>query len=291
MTDLAMFAMLYRELLSSRRMPRVPEPQAMDASDQVLAYADSGRQDDGIMAVSNLFHAAHISSVITGCDRVVDLGCGPATQLVRIAQLNPQTEFIGVELSDEMVANAREHIRISGAANVTVQKGDITQMRQFADQSIDGVISTVTLHHLPELATVQAAFKEVDRVLKPGGAIYLSDFCRLKSLKSVVYFAYKYDKILPPVLCLDYERSLRAAFTEQDFRASMPLLGRRDVRMYTTKFVPFMMVIKTPDRSHSPLMREQVKQRQEALSAPYRRELRDLRRFFRMNGMPDTVFD
>ncbi len=87
---LGLTKVLIREALASRRFSRQPEPMVMDGTEQVMAYADSARREDGIMAVSSLFHAAHATLAIHGCQQVIDLGCGPATQLVPIALLNPE---------------------------------------------------------------------------------------------------------------------------------------------------------------------------------------------------------
>jgi hypothetical protein len=80
-------------LLGKRTLPREPEPDlVMQDEEQVKAYALAGRID-GVMSAAYLFHSAQASSVIHGARRVIDLGCGPATQLAQIASLNPQSEF------------------------------------------------------------------------------------------------------------------------------------------------------------------------------------------------------
>lgn len=53
-----------------RRFRCKPEPMVMDGAEQVTAYADSGRREDGVMAISSLFHAAHATLVIQGCEWV-----------------------------------------------------------------------------------------------------------------------------------------------------------------------------------------------------------------------------
>ncbi|MET0081741.1 MAG: class I SAM-dependent methyltransferase [Sedimenticola sp.] len=290
MFQLSLIPLLLREIAGKRTLTREPEPESMNDPSSVAAYADSGRDEDGIMAVSNLFHAAHTTQVIQGCKKVLDLGCGPATQLVRIARLNPDTHFIGVDMAPEMVSNGRRYVESEGISNVTLEEGDITALKNFPDHSVDGVISTVTLHHLPELNDLYDCFSEIHRVLKPGGALYLSDFCRLKSIKSVHYFAYKYREQLPDVLCLDYEMSLRAAYHLDDFQTAMDKSGLDHATLYAMRFVPFMMVLKTADHPVSTTIKEGIHRMSMNLSRPYQDELNDMRRFFKMNGMEDTIF-
>jgi arsenite methyltransferase len=91
MPNPALIPTFLRELLVSRSLPREPEPDlVMDDPQQVAAYAEAGRID-GIMASSYLFHSARISQVVQGCKTVLDLGCGPATQLAQVAQFNPKS--------------------------------------------------------------------------------------------------------------------------------------------------------------------------------------------------------
>lgn len=289
--QLDLIPLLIREHFGKRILPREPEPQSMDEHDQVDAYFSSGSSEDGIMAASNLFHAAHTTQVLQGCKNVLDLGCGPATQLVRIAELNPDTHFVGIDLSDKMLATAKKFIDEKQLSNIEVIKGDITTLDMFADASFDGVISTVTLHHLPQVNDLEKCFYQINRVLSANGAIYLSDFTRLKSLKSVLHFAYKYRDQLSHVLCLDYERSLRAAFLLNDFQNQMHYLASRDVSLYGTAILPFMLAIKTKDRPVTSEIKLALKNKRAALSRQYRNEFDDMRKLFRLSGLSDDIFN
>ena len=78
-----------------------------------------------------------------------------------------------------------------------VAKFFILKKMFIADRSVDGLISTMALHHLPTVGHLEACFAEIRRVLKPEGAVYLADFGRLRSLKSVLFFAYMNAKAPP----------------------------------------------------------------------------------------------
>src|SRR6188508_3223718 len=127
MAHVGLIPVIYRELIEARQFPREPEPTlVMDDPEQVRAYAEAGRAD-GLMAAAYLFHSARISQVIQGCTEVLDLGCGPATQLCQVAQLNPAIRFTGVDLSPSMLASANAHVRQHSLGNVTLAEGDITR--------------------------------------------------------------------------------------------------------------------------------------------------------------------
>lgn len=258
--------------------------------EQVAAYTEAGRID-GVMSAAYLFQSAHISRVIQGCRRVVDIGCGPATQLGQIAQLNPQISFLGVDLSDEMLSQGKRYVSELGLRNVEFLTADMTDLRDIATGSAEGVISTMALHHLRTFADLERCFGEVQRILSPGGALYLVDFGRLKALESVIYFAYMNAGHQPHVFSLDYERSLRAAYLPEDFARLMQERLGPGPRMYTTRPVPILVLIATkPPDSGDAELRSRLRSLRMALPRRYRQDLDLIRRLFRLGGLRDDPF-
>jgi ubiquinone/menaquinone biosynthesis C-methylase UbiE len=283
-------ATLLREVFGPRRLSRTPEPDlVMNGEDVVRAHTLVGRVQ-GPVAAAHLFHAARISMVIRGSKHVFDLACGPANQLCLLAQLNPEIEFTGVDLSDGMLENARAYVRHLGLKNVNFLVGDITRLDFIPDQSADAVISTVALHHLPTTDHLRRTFREINRILDRNGALYLADFGRLKSAKSVRFFAYKDRDTQPEVFCRDYENSLRAAFLIEEFTS----LAREELPSYVhvkrTFAIPFFMLVKSEDRPIDEALRRVLKRKRLELEPRYRVDLDDIRRFFRMGGLPNDPF-
>jgi len=215
---------------------------------------------------------------------VIDLGCGPATQLAQVARLHPEIAFLGVDLSSNMLGDAESHVRSLALDNVRFKLGDITRL-DLPDQSADAVISTLVLHHLPSHDHLLACFREVARVLRPGGALYLADFGRLKSLKSVLFFAYMNAKHQPHIFSLDYERSLRAAFELEDFRRAARAALPPQAAVFSTFKVPLLVLTKTGPRGLDPTRREEIRAMRTRLPARYRSDLDELRFFFRLGGL------
>ncbi|ROR34718.1 class I SAM-dependent methyltransferase [Inmirania thermothiophila] len=275
-----------RELLPGPPPPRVPEPDlVMDDPAKVAAFHEAGAEG-GVMTPVYLFHAAQVCDVVRPGDRVLDLGCGPANQLALVAALNPQTHFLGVDLSAEMLARAEARIAERGLANVALRRGDITELRGLEDGSVDAVISTVVLHHLPDEAALARCFAEIARVLRPGGGIYLVDFGRMRSEASMRAFAWQHARRQPELFTLDYFHSLRAAFRVEDFGAALArhLAGR--ARLYRTALVPYMVAVKSPPRRPpDEAARARLRALAQAMPPHQRRDLRDLRLFFRLGGL------
>ena len=290
MAHVGLVPVIYREVLNARQFPREPEPAlVMDDPEEVRAYADAGRAE-GLMAAAYLFHTARISQVIHGCRDVVDLGCGPATQLCQVASLNPSVRFTGVDLSPSMLESAQTHVTENGLDNVALLECDITRLRAFRSASVDGVISTLALHHLPSAAHLESCFDEIARILRPGGAIYVADFGRLKSLKSVLYFAYMNAKHQPHVFSLDYERSLRAAFLADELRAMASRKLPKGVRVHCTFLAPLLVAIQTEPKRLPDAVKARLTAMRKQLPRRYRIDLDELRQFFRLGGLPGDAF-
>ena len=286
MPSAAILRVALRELATWERSPREPEPGlVMQEPEQVADYVRAGLEG-GVMAPVYLFHCANICEVIRPGDRVLDLACGPANQLAMVARLNPEAQFVGVDLSEPMLEQARALVSQKGLTNITLRTLDITDLSDFPDASFDAVISTMALHHLPDARSLDRAFAEAARVLKADGGVYLVDFGHLKSERSIRYFAQQYDDRQPPLFAADYLNSLRAAFSVRDFRqASVPLSNRAS--LHTTFLFPFMIAIKSPARRGEgvPAIMKRLEEMKNALPAWHQVDFADLRSFFRLGGL------
>jgi ubiquinone/menaquinone biosynthesis C-methylase UbiE len=280
---------LFRELTTRERSPRVPEPDlVMDKPENVDAYARASTVDQ-VLAPVYLHNAAHVCDVIRPGDLVLDLGCGPATQLAVIAQLNPDVRFLGVDLSAPMLETGRDHLASTGTRNVELRVGDMTDLSGIDDCSVDAAVSTLTLHHLPDAQALHATFRAIKRVLKPDGGLFLLDLGRLKSSKSMHYFANQYADRQSPLFTLDYWNSLNAAFSVEDYKSAVSVLSSAG-RLYTTFLAPYMVAFKSPARRRPPeTLRAAFERLRAELPAHHKRDLRDLTAFFRFGGLRSAL--
>lgn len=290
MPSTALVRTFLRELVTQEASERVTEPDlVMDDPDKVSAYTAAGMVD-GVMAPVYLFHAEQICDVIRPGDTVVDLGCGPATQLAMVAALNPECTFIGVDLSAEMLERAKAHVRTKRLNNVSFVVSDITAIDQLASGSADVVMSTVALHHLPTAAHLDRAFAEAARLLKPGGGLYLVDFGHLKSEKSIRYFAHQYEGRQPELFTLDYLYSLKAAFTLDEFRQTFARNFTDRAKIYSTFLMPYMVAIKSPARrGNDPDLRSRLDDAFRAMPRTYQKDFKDLKVFFGLGGLTKSL--
>ena len=103
---------------------------------------------------------------------VLDVGTGPGRVPRLIAAAYPTVEVEGVDLSPEMIARATSTANTTRTTNLRFRVGDVAAL-PFADNSVDLVVSTLSLHHWDDPAT---GLNEIVRVLAPGGQAWIYDF-------------------------------------------------------------------------------------------------------------------
>jgi ubiquinone/menaquinone biosynthesis C-methylase UbiE len=280
-----MFGHLLLEKLTRQMQPRVPEADLiMQEYEQVTAFMEGGR-DDGILAYVYLFHAVMSLPAIRPGDVVLDLACGPANQLVQIAQFHPEARFVGIDASSAMLELAHKAIADSGLGNISLQQGDITRLAGFADQSVDCVTCTMSLHHLPDTATLAATMREIRRVLKPVGGVYVADFGRLKRPATQRYFAYDRKEMQSDQFTDDFLASMRAAFSIAEFEIALDELGMT-IERHATAVAPFILIYRSIERQKpSRATTEAVKAQYGALTSGQRRDFDNLARWFKAAGL------
>jgi SAM-dependent methyltransferase len=105
-------------------------------------------------------------------DTVLDLGSGAGNDaFVARAIVGEQGRVIGVDMTPDMIARARQNVASLGYSNVEFRLGEIEALPVERD-TVDVVISNCVLNLVPDKA---AAFVEIYRVLRPGGHFSISD--------------------------------------------------------------------------------------------------------------------
>jgi ubiquinone/menaquinone biosynthesis C-methylase UbiE len=107
--------------------------------------------------------------------KILDVGTGTGLLAIEFAKSIPDVEVVGLDLSDVVLQLARDSGQSSEVASrVVFEHGDAEDM-PFGDDTFDLVISSNTLHLIENPVRM---FDEIQRVLKPAGRFFISDFRR-----------------------------------------------------------------------------------------------------------------
>lgn len=104
--------------------------------------------------------------------RVLEIGCGTGNLLLALKRTQPAAIVVGLDPDLTALARAHRKARRRGLA-VQLDRGYADHL-PYADGSVDVVLSSFMLHHVPDDQR-EPALREVRRVLRPGGALHLVD--------------------------------------------------------------------------------------------------------------------
>jgi ubiquinone/menaquinone biosynthesis C-methylase UbiE len=159
-------------LYNRRPRERIPSHEGLDVPNVAEGFNRIARMPH--MRLMRWF-VAHRATSMTPRGQAADLGCGPGYLVVDLIKQAPELHVTGIDLSDEMLAEAEEYGRRHGPGDcASFRKGDVQQI-PFPDDSLDLVVSTLSLHHWRDPVTV---LDEVGRVLGPDGSFLIFDLRR-----------------------------------------------------------------------------------------------------------------
>jgi SAM-dependent methyltransferase len=152
---------------------------------------------------------------------VLDLGSGGGIDVLLSARrVGPSGKAFGLDMTDDMLALARENQRQAGVENVEFLKGEIENI-PLADNSVDVVISNCVINLSADKDRV---LRETFRVLKPGGRFAVSDVV----VRGTVPDAVRKSMLL-------WVGCIAGALEQEDYRAKLAAAGFTGILIEPTR--------------------------------------------------------
>ena len=150
-------------------------------------------------------------------ETVVDLGSGAGIDVFLASdQVGPTGTVIGVDMTPEMLARARKNAIKANITNAEFREGRLENL-PVATGTVDAITSNCVINLVPDKAVV---FKEIARILKPGGRLVISDIVL--------------DKPLPPEIEKDiyaYVGCISGAAMRDDYFGMLEAAGLGDIEI------------------------------------------------------------
>ena len=154
-------------------------------------------------------------------ETVLDLGSGGGIDVLLSARrVGPTGKAYGLDMTDDMLALARENQRKAGATNVEFLKGEIENI-PLPDNSVDVIISNCVINLSADKSRV---LTEAFRVLRPSGRFAVSDVV----VNGEVPEAMRQSMLL-------WVGCIAGALEKEDYRAKLSAAGFADVSFETTR--------------------------------------------------------
>lgn len=150
-------------------------------------------------------------------ETVVDLGSGAGIDVFLAADaVGPTGQVIGVDMTPEMLLRAQRNAKKAGVTNAEFREGRLESL-PVESGTVDAITSNCVINLVPDKAVV---FKEIARILKPGGRIVISDIIL--------------DKPLPPAIEKDvyaYVGCISGAAMREDYFGMIREAGLGDIEV------------------------------------------------------------
>jgi arsenite methyltransferase len=164
-------------------------PTCCSPAQEITFLDENYKNVEGYQALADYGLGCGLPTEIAGIkkgDTVLDLGSGAGNDVfIARSQTGETGKVIGADFTEAMLAKANENKQKLGYQNVEFVHGDIEEL-PIGSATVDVVISNCVMNLVPDKAK---AYKEVFRVLKPGGHFSISDVVLNGSLPEAILHA------------------------------------------------------------------------------------------------------
>ncbi|MGL4379085.1 MAG: class I SAM-dependent methyltransferase [Microcoleaceae cyanobacterium] len=204
-------------------MERILEPEVMDTWEEAIDY------DSMDFTEVNTVFAQSAINLGPKIGKILDAGTGTARIPIIIAKISPQWHLTCIDLSANMLKVGAINVENAGVTSqVKLELVDAKQM-PYHNHEFDMVISNSIIHHLPDPLPF---LREVKRVLKPDGGLFLRDLLRPQDRETRDNLVEMYAGDCNERQKQLFRDSLHAAFSLAEITHLLAEAGLTDVKIY-----------------------------------------------------------
>jgi ubiquinone/menaquinone biosynthesis C-methylase UbiE len=201
-------------------LERVLEPEVMDTLEDAVEYDSMDFTDVNTAFAERTLELAPPDGLL------LDVGTGTARIPILIVQRRPALHIWAIDLSENMLKVGEKNVKEAGVSqNVKLKKVDAKTL-PYPENYFDMVVSNSIIHHLPDPLPF---LKEVNRVTKPTGGIFIRDLFRPPDVRTSEDLTQRYAGDANEYQKKLYRDSLRASFTVDEVSKLIEEAGLREV--------------------------------------------------------------
>ncbi len=206
--------------------PRIPEGGAIEDSNEMSMEQYSETMKKKLGSHYKKF-AVYVNDKIKPSQnaKVLEIGPGPGWAGIFLLQERNDILLDAIEASLDMIRVAGNNAKNEGVAGqVNYMQGVVENMQNITENNYDLVISRESLHHWDD---PEKGFKEISRVLKPDGKLYIEDHRR-----DIGFFAKCIVNIIGPLMAGKmakyWKSSINAGYTPEEIEKMIEKLERKN---------------------------------------------------------------
>jgi ubiquinone/menaquinone biosynthesis C-methylase UbiE len=204
-------------------LPRVLEPEVMDTAEEAEDYDSMDHSQVNQRFVAD-WHSARLTAgpEHRGQSRLLDVGTGTALIPIEYCRRFDDLQIVAIDLAEEMLKLARRNVERAGYADrIELRLVDAKRIPA-ADGEFAGVVSNSIIHHIPNPIL---SFREMVRVLAPGGLLFVRDLMRPETEVELESLVQTYAGEATPRQRQLFRQSLHAALTVDEVGVILDHVG------------------------------------------------------------------
>lgn len=204
--------------------------QRFDTDVERFSNLETGQTSTVDAALALELVATAAARVTPHATRLLDVGCGAGNYTLRLLQELPGLNVTLIDLSEPMLARARERVTLAGAATIKTIQADINDL-ELPTAAFDVIVAAAVLHHLRDDSDWEAVFAKLSASLAPGGSIWIFDLVENSLPEVQSLMRERYGDYLAELSGADYRDHVFDYIARED--TPRPLLYQLDLLRQT----------------------------------------------------------